>query len=256
MEVHAHTHTERKRFKHYLWEFLMLFLAVFCGFLAENFREQRVEKHRGKQYILSLYEDLKSDTLRLKDMILFDDEKIVNLNDIGNCFDTVLINPSSSECVRKLIFYSRFNRIYAKTDRTTAQLASAGGFRILDKDDADSILSYLNMVTEYEYFQNTGLQSAQENVRNTLNEVGNFKVVKPFLQLPGTNRGLTKSAFTADLVLQGPLLSSNDKGLLNKWFNQLLVYQRVTKAQHFQLIELLGKVTGLINYFKKKYNLE
>jgi hypothetical protein len=155
-----------------------------------------------------------------------------------------------------LIFYSRFNRIYAKTDRTTAQLANAGGFRILDKDDADSILSYLNMITEYEYFQNTGLQSAQENVRNTLNEVGNFKVVKPFLQLPGTNRGLTESAFTDDLVLQGPLLSSNDKGILNKWFNQLLVYQRVTKAQRFQLIDLLGKVTGLINYFKKKYNLE
>ena len=38
MEVHAHTHTERKKWTHYLWEFLMLFLAVFCGFLAENQR--------------------------------------------------------------------------------------------------------------------------------------------------------------------------------------------------------------------------
>ena len=28
MEVHAHTHTERKQWTHYLWEFLMLFLAV------------------------------------------------------------------------------------------------------------------------------------------------------------------------------------------------------------------------------------
>jgi hypothetical protein len=43
MEEHAHlhlasveTHIERKKFFHYLWEFLMLFLAVFCGFLAEN----------------------------------------------------------------------------------------------------------------------------------------------------------------------------------------------------------------------------
>jgi len=38
MEAHPHTYTERKRLKHYLFEFLMLFLAVFCGFLAENFR--------------------------------------------------------------------------------------------------------------------------------------------------------------------------------------------------------------------------
>ncbi len=38
MEVHAHTHTAaesvslrgRKKWTHYFWEFLMLFLAVFC----------------------------------------------------------------------------------------------------------------------------------------------------------------------------------------------------------------------------------
>ena len=49
MEVHAHTHTERKRLRHYLFEFFMLFLAVFCGFLAENFREHIVEKKTGKR---------------------------------------------------------------------------------------------------------------------------------------------------------------------------------------------------------------
>ena len=30
MEVHAHSHTARKKWTHYFWEFLMLFLAVFC----------------------------------------------------------------------------------------------------------------------------------------------------------------------------------------------------------------------------------
>jgi len=30
MEIHSHTHAERKKFTHYLWEFLMLFLAEFC----------------------------------------------------------------------------------------------------------------------------------------------------------------------------------------------------------------------------------
>src|SRR5438477_13169233 len=62
MEVHQHTHTERKKFTHYLWECLMLFLAVFCGFLAENFREHQVEHQREKQYMRSMLEDLKSDT--------------------------------------------------------------------------------------------------------------------------------------------------------------------------------------------------
>ena len=54
MEVHAHTHTERKKWIHYFWEFLMLFLAVFCGFLTENFREGQVEHHREKEYMASL----------------------------------------------------------------------------------------------------------------------------------------------------------------------------------------------------------
>jgi hypothetical protein len=61
MEVHAHTHTERKKWTHYFWEFLMLFLAVFCGFLAENQREHMIEHQREKQYIGSFYEDLTAD---------------------------------------------------------------------------------------------------------------------------------------------------------------------------------------------------
>ena len=35
MEIHAHSHTPGKKWTHYFREFLMLFPAVFCGFLAE-----------------------------------------------------------------------------------------------------------------------------------------------------------------------------------------------------------------------------
>ena len=57
MEVHAHTHTARKKWTHYLWEFLMLFLAVFCGFLAEYQLEHKIEKDREVQFIKSLVTD-------------------------------------------------------------------------------------------------------------------------------------------------------------------------------------------------------
>ena len=65
MEVHAHTHTPRKRWTHYLWEFLMLFLAVFCGFLAEYQLEHTIEHSREKQFMISLTEDLENDTTEL-----------------------------------------------------------------------------------------------------------------------------------------------------------------------------------------------
>src|ERR1041385_1902744 len=122
MEVHQHTHTERKKFTHYLWEFLMLFLAVFCGFLAENFREHQIEKERGKQYIISLYQDLKTDTIRLDEMLLYDDDKIEALNNMDACYDSISKNPLSSECMTKFILHSRANRSFAMTDRTITQL--------------------------------------------------------------------------------------------------------------------------------------
>ena len=75
MEVHAHSHTERKKWTHYFWEFLMLFLAVFCGFLAENQREHMVEHQREKQYMNSLITDLKGDTALIRSVISFTEMK-------------------------------------------------------------------------------------------------------------------------------------------------------------------------------------
>src|SRR6187399_715301 len=98
MEVHHHahlasgeTHTERKKWTHYLWEFLMLFFAVFCGFLAENQREHYIEHQREKQYMITMLEDLKSDTIQLSDAIRYWDG-------INNSIDSVadaLILPLS-----------------------------------------------------------------------------------------------------------------------------------------------------------------
>ena len=52
METHAHHlhHVPGKKIWHYFYEFLMLFLAVFFGFLAENLREHHVENLRAKEY--------------------------------------------------------------------------------------------------------------------------------------------------------------------------------------------------------------
>ena len=40
----------------------MLFLAVFCGFLAENIREHKIEKDREEVYMKNMLADLRSDT--------------------------------------------------------------------------------------------------------------------------------------------------------------------------------------------------
>src|SRR4029079_7132397 len=65
MEVHAHTHTERKKWTDYFWDFFMLFLAVTLGFFVENQREHYVEHQREKLYMKSMIGDLEKDTAML-----------------------------------------------------------------------------------------------------------------------------------------------------------------------------------------------
>lgn len=68
METHAHhlNKASERTWSHYLFEFLMLFLAVFCGFLAENFREHQVEHKREQQFAGQLLSDLRKDSAFFK----------------------------------------------------------------------------------------------------------------------------------------------------------------------------------------------
>ena len=111
------------------------------------------------------------------------------------------------------------------------------------------------MYKGYEDFQATIFQSSQDNVRNTLNELASFKSIKSILQIPGSSYGTTTSTITTDMVLHGPLLFFKDTLLLNKWFNQLSVYLRITMRQRHQLAEMKAKASTLIAYYKHKYRL-
>lgn len=64
METHAH-HLHKapgNSFRHYFFEFFMLFLAVFCGFLVENFREHKIESDRAGELAKNFYDELKIDS--------------------------------------------------------------------------------------------------------------------------------------------------------------------------------------------------
>src|SRR3954463_181382 len=63
---HTHHHSkEEKRFKHYVFDFLMLFLAVVAGFFVDNAREHYVEVQRESQFIHSMSDDLRADIHQL-----------------------------------------------------------------------------------------------------------------------------------------------------------------------------------------------
>src|SRR5438045_883094 len=71
MEVHKHPHhvTHKKRWGEYFLEFLMIFLAVFLGFVAENIREKssnrEIEKNNRSEEHTSELQSLRHLVCRL-----------------------------------------------------------------------------------------------------------------------------------------------------------------------------------------------
>ena len=76
MEVHHHsspaqggTHTPGKKWTHYFWEFIMLFLAVTLGFFVENQRDHFIENQRAKELARALYSELLDDSVAIANKI-------------------------------------------------------------------------------------------------------------------------------------------------------------------------------------------
>ena len=255
MEVHHHAHGhEKKNWKAYIWEFLMLFLAVFCGFLAEYFLEHRLEKEKGTQFLESFYEDLKTDTGRITFYTDFDTKKINALEDLSNCYTSVLKNIKDDACLMDVIEHTAINRPFIRTERTLKQLAYAGGFRLLKKEDADSILSYDKSCNNFQDFQTTVFQEAQDNVRNTFNMIANFKAnIQTFK--PAEGKIINDESFNRKDVTE-PLLFSNDKNLINRYFNEVQLYYRVTYNHRRFLLDLKRQQIQMIKYFNDKYHFE
>src|SRR4030095_10897903 len=129
--------------------FFMLFLAVFCGFLAENQREHFVEHNREKQFMRSLTEDLETDTLELHSAI--DKAEIVSRNS-----DSVLIFLASYKISKEIPFrlaslvgLAGMRQVLINTDRTSSQLKNSGAMRLIrSKKVSDLILKYWKQIEE------------------------------------------------------------------------------------------------------------
>ena len=140
MEVHAHTHTARKKWTHYFWEFLMLFLAVFCGFLAENIREHRIEHQREVKLAGNLYKEIYTDSVTMQ-----------------QCIDNR--NKKEKEC-KYFVEYVKDSNLVSLSNRffpafTTALIQ----IQYIIFEPNDGILNQLRNSGELRYFANSDLQA-------------------------------------------------------------------------------------------------
>ena len=254
MEVHHHTqtadpdiHRGRKKWTHYFWEFLMLFLAVFCGFLAENQREHYIELRREKQYMRSMMEDLMLDTAELNSKTSFLDS--VLLPDLRASTELLYTGDFSDSMLKKMyIHVPRSSRSLDVSfeDRTMSQLKNAGNLRLIKKKEiTDSLASYWKTCN----YLNSILLPGYENTRLIVKEI---------------NYSLFDLSFYEGKTAFSPLRSNVSLKLLSDERKQFIKLGNFISNLHNQaafiiqarFLEANRKATNLIKLIKEKYHLE
>jgi len=245
MEVHAHTHTPRKKWTHYFFEFFMMFLAVFAGFLAENQREHYVEGQREKQYIHSITEDLNADIYML--------DSILNARkNMDIMMDSLLyiMNYTDPKQHGNEIYYftrrvPRTFRFYTN-DRTLSQLKNAGNWRLIkNKNVSERLSTYDNLVRTLTVYIEEREESLVLILYQSINKMFDNKVFESML-----------NGLSFKRPQNNPQLLTYDKNVLNEFCNQV----HFRKNSNFYFIQVAGKLLTeaklTLDIIKKEYHLE
>jgi len=249
MEVHAHTHTARKKWTHYLWEFLMLFLAVFCGFLAENMRERIVERHREKDYIISMIEDLQTDTANLSVVISGFDEMERSFDSTIRGFNDGIKTFSVSWAQKFILSFRGGYPDFYQSDRTIQQLKNAGGMRlILNKKAAKGIINYDEEVKDLD-LEVTSMSKAQDRYIEEVLKV--WSINKMYKEA-----GVTSWAKTRKMIVHNNYWLTNDPLAFEHLFNRLSEYNEATVRMNRNYNGLKKMAISLIELLKKEYHLK
>jgi hypothetical protein len=109
----------------------MLFLAVFCGFLAEYKLEHTIEHQRAKVYASNLSDELKKDTAQLNYLM----ESNTTISSILDTLCMLIKEPGNkSVTTGKLYYYANpvlVVNYFSSNNSTIEQLKNSGSLRIM-----------------------------------------------------------------------------------------------------------------------------
>ncbi len=168
MEVHHHTHTPRQKWTHYFWEFLMLFLAVFCGFLAEYQLEHKIERDRAKELAINFYDELSVDSAAVSAAISNRMKKDAALVYLKNYFkDSNLIHCSKTFVIN---FYSGLMStspsVFEPRNVVLQQLQNSGSLRYFKNKEMQNLVGELSVaITNVHERNNLELTFSQQHVQ-------------------------------------------------------------------------------------------
>jgi|SRR4030095_14983539 len=245
MEVHAHTHTPGKKWTHYLFEFLMLFLAVFAGFLAENQREHFIEHKREQQFIRSIVEDLNTDIDMLDSII----RTRKNMDKLMDSLLYIMNYTDPRQNGNEIYYFTRWMprtfRFYTN-DRTMTQLKNAGNWRLIsNKKVSERLYTYDNIGHSLTLYIEQREESLVLILYQSINKMFDNRVFESMLN------GLSFSR-----PQNNPQLLTYDKNDINEFCNRI----HFRKNSNFYFInvaeKLLQEAKLTLDIIKEEYHLK
>ncbi|MBN8837483.1 MAG: hypothetical protein J0I09_09500 [Sphingobacteriia bacterium] len=247
MEVHHHPHVEKKSFKEYLLEGLMIFIAVSMGFIAENIRENLVNKEKEHHYAESLYTDLKTDEAKLPFLIRWLSKQIKESDSLF-----VLLNKTPDQNEIKSI-YTMFRDLERGlgielfiTNRTITQLNSTGDFRLIKhKNVSDGISDYYKSIDEVSY-----LQKIAHEIKGS-----GFQIL-PSIMSANDYHAVIDSSDNIVTPNYNLRIDLSNKEALNKLLFRVSEIKGISSSIRNEIMEIKTMSTNLRNTVQKEYHLE
>ncbi|RXK60819.1 hypothetical protein ESA94_10180 [Lacibacter luteus] len=260
MEVHHHAHDpaaphHKKNWKSYFWEFLMLFLAVFCGFLAEYQLEHKIEKQRAKEYALSLYRDLAADTVT-------NSRAIANLHTCISSIDSLIKLLGNKEeltknttAIYKLSVYAFVFPQYKPNESTLQQLLNSGALRYFRSNQLiDTIKNYNNSIQGFKDIRDD-MGSMNIEFRKVQSRVLEIDQV---IEAVAANNFLSRDALSFDqLKFTGsPRLMVTDPLLITEYKNWCAIkkFYMSNTAASFSIIK--RRAEAVLRMLEKEYHFK
>jgi hypothetical protein len=268
MEVHHHTSqpvnaqhpadsqlsAAHKKWTHYLWEFLMLFLAVFCGFLAENIREHQVDRQKEKQAIQSLVNCLASDTVQLKTIINSNYKVMCHLDSLVSYKNADLRSDAAKKgfLLHSMIGFNE-DWYFKTNDAALQQLKFSGMLRLIHRQNiTDSIFKYeLKNKTTVSQEEDTYYQWKESS-----NDYKNAVDYTYFRDTSAIKYIYLDNYFEFEIKKPAAFPITSDKEKINKVFGNA---SQLAASEWFYGITMkdqLEYAKTLIKFLKAEYNLK
>jgi hypothetical protein len=249
MEVHHHPEVEKKGLKEYLLEGLMIFLAVFMGFVAENLRERVADHDREQQYMESMVRDLVLDTAMLSEGFPRKQKRIEAIDSVFMFFEKNSAPKTIPFNVYVNIKRGSWDRTYTRHTGTINQLKNAGGLRLIRTADVrDSLAVYDQLWDRIEYYKASYFVN-QQTQDSMIEKLLNANDLIKSYRLNFTGTSFYPSLSNSSIIR----INTTD---LNSYLN-FLGRQKITTRQdkdNYKRLEI--KAVQLIKLIRKEYGLE